>query len=111
MRETAQRVQEDQDKLVHPLKKPLLVGELAPSEMAETEISEGKILQTSATSSVTKQMTQQDILKVQQPHMFGVCQTVQISCNFKGLCIAQFFQFCNCQQNGSCCLNVVINFV
>jgi len=81
--ETAQLVREDQDKLVHPLKKPLIVGELAHSETAENEASEGKILQTSATSSVTKAMTQQDILKVQQPHMFGVCQTAHHISNTK----------------------------
>ena len=67
-------MKEDQDKLFQPLKKPLVVGELAQAEHAESgeDLQLNVQLQTSATPSVTKAMTQQDIIKVQQSHMLRV---------------------------------------
>jgi len=72
--EQAQLVFEDEAKLVHPLKKPIQIGELEQvGESEGLDVTSSVQLQTLATSSVAKERSKPDVLKVQHPHMFGVC--------------------------------------
>ena len=66
---------EDRKELVLPVHKPLVVGQLEQLAESQTLVSSGQLQTTSAVSSVTSQQKQQEILKVQQSHMFGVIKT------------------------------------
>ena len=70
--EVAKTGLEDRDKLVLPVQKPLTVGQLEQLAESQTLDSSAQLQTSSAVTTVTSQKKQQEILKIQQSHMFGV---------------------------------------
>ena len=68
----AQLTREDKSKLVRPLQRSLVVGQLEEGENVSIDDQSNVLLHTTATSSIATSKTKQDIIKVQQPHMFTV---------------------------------------